>query len=154
MRIKKIIESIKDYLLGMSMGGLIIMIIISVVGRTVWPHKLFFPQEIAMFCLLYITYIGSVVLSLKSEHIHLDYFYKKLATRYKQTLSIVHNLTSIVVFSIIFYYGIHFIIEFSYRTSDAARVPYFFFILPVLLCSFFMSIIGFIKIFRIVTRKQ
>jgi len=149
MNLKNEIRSIKDYLLFACIAIPILMILISIAGRTVWPHEMVWLNDAACFSLVYMCFTAAMVLFERDEHINMVYIIEKLSPKSQRFLVVSRNLASSLLFAIILPHGIQQAIRMGGRITEASTpVPYIFLLFPGLVFAAYIAISGFVKFLR------
>ena len=123
---KTLLKFINIYLEKLTIILFIFMAIVvfsQVVARYVFGFSIFWAEEFARFCLIWISFLGAVIGVKYSEHTEIDFFVNLLPQKLKKIQRIVKDLLCILFLGYISYYSL-LIIRFTLKTySSALRVP-------------------------------
>ncbi|MCZ8261446.1 MAG: TRAP transporter small permease, partial [Beijerinckiaceae bacterium] len=100
--------------------------------RYVLNNSFGWTEEIAIYCLVAVVFLGSVMCTRQSRHIHVDFLYRYLSPPMGRALAIFVDLTRIVIFS----YLAWLVWKYSSIISDEMMTTINFPKLPVFLIVF------------------
>lgn len=103
-----------------------IIIFYSIVMRYIFKSAPFWAEEIARYLLVWSSLFGASIAFENREHIGVEYFTKKLATKIKNKVLIIIDSLSLIFFLFVIFYGIKASITSWNVVSPATGIRMFF----------------------------
>jgi TRAP-type C4-dicarboxylate transport system permease small subunit len=119
-----------------------LIIILQVLARYFFRQPFSWPEELAVFLLIWLTFIGASILLKRGEHIRVSLIVDKFPATSKALLDLFTNLSILAALVIGVYEGIKLIPAQNISTTVALHIPRGVFFLPVVIS--FASMILFV----------
>ncbi len=121
-RLSNIIDKISRSLLLVIMVTMVTVIILQVFCRYILNSALIWPEELTIFLMSYMTFIGAAVALRSWEHIGIDFFVNKFSSHSRKLINILVRL--LVLFFVVFLFvtGINLVTSSSHMISEALRI--------------------------------
>ena len=124
---------LNDYIGCTFFVGLFFLVNLQVFFRYVLNEPLIWPEEIARFLFIWVTYLGLVKNIRENEHYRIDFILNRLSAKVKNILYIVFDLVMLVFFLIILFGSYELISSNSHvKTSIGWPVNVIYSSLPVM----------------------
>ena len=134
--------------LSLLMVAIIIILPLQVFCRFLLQSSLSWPDEIASYVLVWITFIGAALALIEGEHISFDGLTNKMSGNLKFSVIVFRDLISIGFFSILFFFGIPIVIIKWPDPTISLPISKGLFYMCIPLGSAFMLIISIVSLFR------
>lgn len=102
---------------------LVLVLFVAVVFRYVLARPLGWPEEVARFSLVWLTFLGSYLAFRRGAHIHVDLLAMRLAARGRRRLALVGNLLMALATALLVREGITYASTFFDDPSPYLRYP-------------------------------
>ncbi|WP_017729035.1 TRAP transporter small permease [Halalkalibacterium ligniniphilum] len=124
-RLSQSIYAVSKYLVVFLVGLMSIVIIAQVLNRTFFGSSFFWSEELARYCLVWITFIGVSIAVRNGELVMLDFIQTKLTGKWKKYYQFFLNLIALIFMGIIIYYGFKqtFAPSALIQVTPALRLP-------------------------------
>lgn len=122
-KIIKIMDWISYALLIVFSSAMVISTFLQVIFRYLLNHPLFWSEELSRYCFVWIVFVGAAIAMKQGAHIGVDYFVKKLPSRFKNYLKIAINILIISFLFIIINQSILVVIVNMSQHSPAIGIP-------------------------------
>lgn len=122
-----------DHLSVACMVLILLLVVGQVVMRYIFDSPLTWSEELAVYGMVYLTFIGSVMAMRDKEHIDVNIVYEFLPERFKRYFRIFSRLMTTVFLLLVIVYGFQLTFENFKVTSVATKIPmaYVYGIIPV-----------------------
>ncbi|WP_017756228.1 TRAP transporter small permease [Calidifontibacillus oryziterrae] len=123
---KKVVDGLNNvvkYILYLLLTILIIAVFAQVVFRFVLEQPLAWTEELARYCLVWITFLGAAYAMSKKAHIGLEFFKDRLPKLGRDFLTILSALVSIAFFVILLVQGYELVNRSMAQLSPVLRLP-------------------------------
>ena len=145
-RISNIINRITEVILVGVLAAMAIVVFLQVIFRYVLNFPLFWTEELARYCLVWASLLGSAVAVKRGQHIAVTIFVGRLPPALGRSLKIIALISVAVILAIILWGGIQLVAITRAQISPALRVsmsvPYL--AVPVGAALMLLHTIGFI----------
>lgn len=105
---------------------LMIVLVLDVFAQVIFRYVLLAPltwsSEIANLLLLYISFLGSILLVGDKGHMAVDFFKQKMSVRLRKIVDLFIHIALLIVFIILFYYGARFTQLSAHGISPALQI--------------------------------
>jgi len=81
-------------------------ICMNVVLRYIWSNPIFWVTEVATYCLLWITFLGSAWLLKREGHVRMDMVLNRLNPRHRSLLNAITSILGAIACLVVTWYGI------------------------------------------------
>jgi len=144
-KINMVLEKIEEVILCVGVGVLAIILIVNVIARKAGT-SIYFIDEIAMFLVIWITFIGISYASRKARHIRMGAIFDLSSARVQKIMIFVISTISGMVMFYLAYLSVNYVYT-TYcwqQVTPALRMPYWIgiVIVPV---GFFMAGIHYVR---------
>ena len=121
-RLSDIINKFSRSFVLVIMAIMVFVVSLQVFCRYVLNSALLWPEELTIFLMSWMTFIGAAIALRGWEHIGIDFFVRKLSTKMRNIVNIVVRL--LVLFFVVFllFTGIDLVRTSSHMISDALRI--------------------------------
>jgi C4-dicarboxylate transporter DctQ subunit len=145
-------EVVFDFILDLFAGLAAILIVILMVGVTAQVCMTYFLNrpviwviEIAQYCLVFITFLGSPWVLKHRGHVMMDLWVERLGVGMEARVRGLTSIIGMITCLIVTWYGVrvgwdYFQISFTYSDSDLIRVPAYLLVSVIPVSAFLMSI--------------
>jgi TRAP-type transport system small permease protein len=110
-----------------------LLIGVQVFSRYVLNHSLFWSEEVARICLVWITFLGGSAAYRRHAHLGIDFFVKHLPLRLQRASEFLVLVASLIFFAVLIFYGTVFVWFVSAQKTAAlglsTALPYL--VIPV-----------------------
>ena len=143
--INMVLEKIEEVILCMGVGVLAVILIVNVIARKAGT-SIYFIDEIAMFLVIWITFIGVSYASRKARHIRMGAIFDLSPVKVQKIMIFVISIISGMVMFCLAYISVNYVYT-SFRwqqVAPALRIPYWIgiVIVPV---GFFLAGIHYLR---------
>jgi C4-dicarboxylate transporter DctQ subunit len=143
--INVVLEKIEEVILCLGVGVLAIILIVNVIARKA-GSSIYFIDEIAMFLVIWITFVGLSYASRKARHIRMAAIFDLSSVRVQKIMIFVISTISAMVMFYLTYISVNYVYT-TYRwqqVAPALRMPYWIgiAIVPV---GFFLAGIHYVR---------
>ena len=121
-RISDIINRITEGILIIILSGMAVVVFLQVIFRYVLNLPLFWTEELARYCLVWASLLGSAVAVKRGQHIAVTIFIERFPPALRQGLTIIALLSVAAILTIIFWGGIQLVTITRAQISPALRV--------------------------------
>jgi TRAP-type C4-dicarboxylate transport system permease small subunit len=115
-------------------------ILLQVIFRYFLRMPFSWPEELAVFLLTWITFIGASILLKRNEHIRVSLLLDKFPYPTRTLISIFLDLLMMLALLLIFYHGSSLFPIHNITRTVALHIPRGYFILPLIIASLSMSL--------------
>lgn len=148
--VKKIIDIIQIILIStivLSIGG-------QIISRKFFNRPLDFPEELSMFILIILVFLGVNIVEIDNNHIKVGFILEKSSSYFNKIIKLFSKiLTFIIIFAIIYGEKILFPRIVDLRTT-AADIPYLWLhSIIILSCIIWLSIVSYDIVMLILIKK-
>lgn len=97
----------------------------NVIGRYVFGHSILWADEIQIFIMIAITFIGAAVVTWRRDHLRMDVVARLLPKRAQAVLKLGEQLIVVMLTGFVLFHALVYTLRIHEigRTSDTARVP-------------------------------
>ncbi len=121
--VSSILNRAAEYLLIGLIAGISILIFVQVVFRYGFNHSIYWSEEVGRYTLIWITFIGASVGFKKKVHVGVDFLYRALGIKTRNILTVVSDLSILVLALVLAVYGIKLTSFVRFQTSAALLIP-------------------------------
>jgi len=149
-RIVKIVTSVQEYMLGISILVLALFACLQVFTRYAMNFSFSSYEEIGRFTCIFITFLGASIGIKRSSHFSMTAITDQLPFKAARFISMmVWLMTSIFCFVVTYYGTIHCFKQYQYETiTPSLRMPMFIPFLPIPAFFFVMAIRSLFKVYE------
>ena len=140
------LEVMSNMLVKISSFLLIILMLfmVSVTGaqvffRYILNHALSWPEEVNIFMMAWITFIGSSVAIAKQKHMGVTFFRDKLPSNWQRIIVFLSHIAMLCFVCVLIFKGWETAMEFTEVYSDALEIPIVYARMSIVVGSFMMS---------------
>lgn len=122
-----------DHLSVVCMALILLLVVAQVVMRYIFNSPLTWSEELAVYGMVYLTFIGSVMAMRDKEHIDVNIVYEFLPERFKRYFRIFSRIMTSIFLLVVIFNGFQLTFENFKVTSVATKIPmaYVYGIVPV-----------------------
>jgi TRAP-type C4-dicarboxylate transport system permease small subunit len=121
-RISDIINRITEAILVIVLSGMAVVVLLQVIFRYVINLPLFWTEELARYCLVWSSLLGSAVAVKRGQHIAVDIFMEHMPPMLRRWLTITAFISVAAILTIILWGGIQLVAITRAQISPALRV--------------------------------
>jgi TRAP-type transport system small permease protein len=125
-QIGKISDSLNQMckvLLGMIVGAMFSIIFVQVILRYAFNNGFSWAEEVTIFLMAWMTFIGSAIAVKQAAHINIDMFVDKLPVKAKWVVIIISKLVVLLFIVVFTYFGFQFAMGSATFQSNVLRIP-------------------------------
>lgn len=104
------------------MGMILILVVAQVVLRYVFNSPLTWSEELAVYIMVWMTFIGSVICMRDNEHIEVTILVDYLPHGLRRAAILFSRLASVIFLLVVMYYGTELVLENRSVTSAANKL--------------------------------
>ncbi len=104
------------------MGLILILVVAQVVLRYVFNSPLTWSEELAVYIMVWMTFIGSVICMRDNEHIEVTILVDYLPRGLRRAAILFSRLASVIFLLVVMYYGTELVLENRSVTSAANKL--------------------------------
>ncbi|PMB02467.1 TRAP transporter permease DctQ [Fischerella thermalis CCMEE 5273] len=121
------IVKVEEYILSYAIIIMAVMLIADVLSRNVLNKSIYFAQEVNLFLIYLITFMGISYAARKGRHIRMSAFFDMLPHRPKKMLAVFISIFTAVVLLIFTYYSYEYTLSVYERgrVTSALEIPAF-----------------------------
>ena len=108
------------FLLGLTMA---VIVVLQVFARYVLNNSLFWSEELARYCLVWISFLGASVAYHDRVHPGVNLLFSRLTPAMERWLAVTVHLISLGLFSIMVVHGIKFAFFVRFQITPALAIP-------------------------------
>lgn len=135
-----ILNTISKVLLGLIVASMFTIIIIQVVLRYVFSGGFSWAEEITVFFMAWMTFLGSAIAIKQAEHISVDILVQKMPERLRIIMQLISKAFILLFVSIFMYYGYLYAINSANYNSNVLNIPLVYPRVSIAIASFIMII--------------
>lgn len=142
----KLIEKVEEFVLSSSIILMAILLIISVIMRTVFNNSLSFSEELGQLLLIITSFFGLGYCARKAKHISMSIIFDRLNDNNKKRIMYMVQIISTLIMIMLFIFSCQYLysVYIFHRVTPALEIPIWIFYLPVPI-GFLLSTIEYIK---------
>jgi len=122
-RVSSVLNRGAEYVLIGLISGISILIFVQVVFRYGFNHSIYWSEEVGRYTLIWITFIGASVGFKKKAHVGVDFIYKSMGLKARNILTVVSDLSILILALVLAVYGIKLASFVRFQTSAALLIP-------------------------------
>ena len=153
-RISDLINRITEGILVIVLSGMAVVVILQVIFRYVLNLPLFWTEELARYCLVWSSLLGSAVAVKRGQHIAVTIFIERLPPALRRGLTIMALISVAAILTIILWGGIQLVAITRAQISPALRVSMSIPYLAVPVGAALMLLHTIVFIFKMITAKN
>lgn len=121
----RVVQAIEEWILTSSILVITVVSVANVFCRTVLNSSLTFGEELAQFCMIFVTFIGLGYAASKGRHIRMSALYDQLGPRARKATMITVCATTSALLFLLTYYSIRYVATVAElgTVSPALQVP-------------------------------
>ena len=104
------------------MGMILVLVVAQVVLRYVFNSPLTWSEELAVYIMVWMTFIGSVICMRDNEHIEVTILVDYLPPGLRRAAILFSRLASVIFLLVVMYYGTELVLENRSVTSAANKL--------------------------------
>lgn len=122
-----------DHLSVVCMVLILLLVVGQVVMRYIFDSPLTWSEELAVYAMVYLTFIGGIMAMRDKEHIDVNIVYEFLPERGRKIFRAFSRLITAIFLVVVIYYGFELTMENFTVASVATKIPmaYIYGIIPV-----------------------
>lgn len=121
-RLSDIINKFSKAFILAVMAIMVFVISLQVFCRYVLNSALLWPEELTVFLMSWMTFIGAAIALRGWEHIGIDFFVRKLSTKMRDIINLVVRFLVLIFVVFLLVTGINLVTTSSHMISDALRI--------------------------------
>lgn len=147
-KIEGIIEKLEEWVISLSVIIMAILMIVSVIMRTIFNNSLTFSEEIGQLLLIIVSFFGIGYCVRRNRHVNMSMVFDAANLKGKKIMIYIVSVVSAILMISLFILSIQYIMSVAKlgRTSPALNIPmsWFYISLPI---GFIIAAIEYIRIF-------
>ncbi|KUK13602.1 MAG: TRAP transporter small permease [Synergistetes bacterium] len=150
---RDVLEEFLEWGMFISFGSLVIIVTLSVITRFFLPFIILsWSEEASRFFFIYTVAFGAPCALKRGEFATVDVFFNRLPVKVRRRLLLVFDVTTVIFFSIVFFYSFQFAKLGLNQYSPTMGIPMVFAYSSMILTSMFMVFYSFLRFWKAVTR--
>ena len=121
-RISDILNRITEGILIIILSGMAVVVFLQVIFRYILNLPLFWTEELARYCLVWASLLGSAVAVKRGQHIAVTIFMERLPPALRRRLTMIALISVAAILTIILWGGIQLVTITRAQISPALRV--------------------------------
>lgn len=117
------LNKISKVILGIIVGTMFLIIITQVILRYIFSGGFSWAEEVTVFFMAWMTFLGSAIAVKQAEHINIDILVHKFSGKVKWTIILISKLIILFFIFIFLYYGYQFAINSINFSSNVLGIP-------------------------------
>ena len=118
MKINKVLDAICV----VCMALILVLVVVQVVMRYVFNSPLTWSEELAVYIMVWMTFLGSVICMRDNEHIEVTVLVDYLPRKLQRAVIVFSRIVSVIFLLIVVYYGFELVFENRVVTSAANKI--------------------------------
>jgi len=154
IRVIERISTVSGWLSGIGVIAMVIVGFVDVVLRYLFNKPLLFADEVGVYCMIYVAFVGAALTLKMRRHIMVDLLYKQLPRKIQLWLDVITTLVGTFIICIITWYSVdwvHYTYKSGFRSSGILEEPMWIPMLVVPLGLFFWSLQYIVEAIKVVT---
>ncbi len=111
------------HLLNLILAVLVIAVFLQVIFRFVLQQPLAWTEELARYCLVWITFLGAAFAMASKAHIGMEVFVKSFALPIRKSMYVIATIASLTFFCLMVVQGYDLSIKSMTQLSPVLRIP-------------------------------
>lgn len=116
IRVIERLSSVSGWLSGIGVVVMAVVITVDIFLRYFLSKPLLFSNEVSVYCMVYVTFVGAALTMKKRGHISVDLLYRHLPRKIQLWLDVVTTITGTVVICIIAWESVGWVL-YTYNTG-------------------------------------
>jgi len=121
-RIEKIISKIFNHIVVSLFGVMFLLVLFQIIMRYVFNHPSVWSEELVRFLLVWIVFLGSIIVTRGKEHIKIGIFVEFLPVKLKNIFQFIEKILSSLFLLLLIYFGSHIIIQNLHNMSSIINI--------------------------------
>jgi TRAP-type C4-dicarboxylate transport system permease small subunit len=151
------ISTVTGWLAGLGVITMTAIVVVDVFLRYFFHKPLLFSDEVTIYCMIYITFVGAALTMKLRRHVNVDLLIIHLPMRVQRWLDVATKLSGTIVVFIITWYTAGWVL-YNYRTGYASsgilETPLWIPMLVIPVGMFFWGLQYLVEFFKAVARLQ
>lgn len=133
MKILKWINKILEWITGLGVGVITILVLVQVLFRYVFQEPLTGSEELTRYCLIWLVLLGFTILIRKNKNMSITYFQELFSQNIQRILRIIVHCIIAFFCIILIYYGINLSMQAMIQITPATgfRMGYVDLVVPI-----------------------
>jgi len=148
LKIRRFIEIFFSWFSLIILLSMLLITVSQVILRNLFGISLNLASEIARQEVIWLTFTGGILTTLKNKHIAIDLLSRILSEKYKTILSIILNISAAIICGFLTWFSINFLkMEIEFASTIADKIPSWTFQVIIPVGFFFMALSFLLNIF-------
>lgn len=104
-RFSHVLSRVEETIVAVSLGGAVLIILLSVIMRYVFQNALSWGEEAAILLLIYSTFVGASLVLREREHVGIDIITLRMSKRTEKATALVAMVITMAYCSVLGFYG-------------------------------------------------
>jgi TRAP-type C4-dicarboxylate transport system permease small subunit len=126
LRVIERISSVSGWLSGIGVIVMVVVVIVDVFLRYFFSRPLLFADDVGVYCMIYIAFVGAALTLKMRRHIMVDLLYARLPRKVQSWLDVITTLLGTLVICIITWESadwVHYTYESGFRSPGILQTP-------------------------------
>lgn len=123
MKTLKTIKTLLRYICGLTLCMLVIVMTMQVVNRSFFDKSFVWAEELAGFCMIYMTFFGSAIATLDDTNTRIDFFVRLLPGKGNGIMNIVSGIMSEVFLVFLGVFTFKGVVNNMKNLTPAMKIP-------------------------------
>ena len=116
IKVVETISSVSGWLSGIGVYGMTIVVFVDVILRYFFSSSLFFSEELSIYFMVYVAFIGAAMTMKKGAHIKVDLLYNRLSEKARLWLDTITTILGTIICFIMTWQSA-FWVRYTYKTN-------------------------------------
>ncbi|ADK83249.1 TRAP transporter small permease [Sediminispirochaeta smaragdinae] len=132
------------------LGTIILVMTAGIISRYVFNSPFDWTEELCTFLFIWLSFLGAGVASAKRRHVSVDFITGKLSPKHRDIVKMCTVILIIFLMILIFLGSIILLPQMDTHASVALDIPRVYFYLPILIVSFYMTVVYVVELIEII----
>lgn len=147
-KIRRYIEQFFSWFSLFLLLSMLVIIVLQVVLRNLFGTSINVASEIARQEVIWLTFTGGILATLKNKHIAIDILSRILPNNFRKILSITLNISAMIICGFLTWFSINFLkMEIEFASKIADKIPAWTFQIIIPIGFFFIALSFLLNIF-------
>lgn len=120
------VSTVSGWLSGLGVIVMTVLVVVDVFLRYVFRSPLLFSDDVSVYCMIYITFVGAALTMKMGRHIRVDLLYLHLSKRAQLRLDVATSLIGMIVLFIVTWQSVGWVqytYRFGFKSSGILETP-------------------------------
>lgn len=152
-KLKLALEKIISIIGGLCLITIFLVMMAQIAARYVFNSPLPWPEELSLFLMAPLTFIGAYLAIIHDEHLNITFLLEKAKPGLRQAMMVFDRLVVIIFLFAVIYYGYDFLLTAGQLTTAVMAIPMWAVYGTMWVCCLLMLLESLIQIVSILRRQ-